>query len=189
MNIAKKWMLAATLFGASGAANAQVTYTYTGQDFQSATAPYTTSDSVSGSFTLASALAANFSGLVTPSAFSFSDGVDTITNTNYDAAESYLFIQTNGAKQIEYWTVDLLDPSLSEASILTLNDGGFIFTHDDGSNNMGHEGGINTNEPGTWTVHAAPAPEIDATSAASGLALLAGALGILRGRRPSGLAA
>jgi hypothetical protein len=56
------------------------TYQYTGNPFTEATGPYTTSDFVSAMVTLAGPLAPNFNGTVTPTAFTFSDGVQTITN-------------------------------------------------------------------------------------------------------------
>ncbi len=70
-------------------AQASTIYSYTGQDYTSATVPYTTTESVTGSFTLSTPLAANLQdGSVTPAAFSFSDGVQTLTDTT---ALSYSF--------------------------------------------------------------------------------------------------
>ena len=57
-----------------------ITYTYTGNPFTTASGTYTTSDFVSGMLTLAGPLAANMPLTpVTPIAFSFSDGVQTLT--------------------------------------------------------------------------------------------------------------
>jgi hypothetical protein len=68
-------------------------YTYTGHDFTVVNGPYTTSDFESVSVTLSSPLAYN-SGLTgyTPTAFSFSDGVQTLTNftPNMDAEGFFL---------------------------------------------------------------------------------------------------
>ena len=61
-------------------ANADVVYTYTGNDFTFATAPYTTTDRVIASFDLPSVLAPNLVlTTITPSAWSFTDGVQTLT--------------------------------------------------------------------------------------------------------------
>src|SRR5215472_7722168 len=57
------------------------TYQYTGNPFAAAASPYTTSDFVSGMLTLAGPLAPNMPlNVVTPLAFSFSDGVQTLTS-------------------------------------------------------------------------------------------------------------
>ena len=56
------------------------TYQYTGNPFTFVTGPYTTSDFVTGMVTLAGPLPPNMPSPVTPTAFTFSDGVQTITN-------------------------------------------------------------------------------------------------------------
>jgi hypothetical protein len=61
------------------------TYQYTGNPFTVATAPYSTSDFVTGMVTLAGPLAPNMLlTSVLPIAFTFSDGVQTLTNVNVD---------------------------------------------------------------------------------------------------------
>lgn len=87
-------------------ANAGAVYTYTGNDFTSASAPFTTSEYITGSFTVATALGANLSlASITPTSFTFSDGVDTVTNLN---ANSDLFqVATNNLGQINDWYIDI----------------------------------------------------------------------------------
>jgi hypothetical protein len=59
------------------------TYTYTGNDFQSATSPYTVSDFVSGFFTLTSPLADDLvAASETPTSYSFIDGVQTFPSVS-----------------------------------------------------------------------------------------------------------
>src|SRR5437870_3389424 len=67
----------------SAAANADVTYTYMGNDFTLFTGPYTGNDFVAVSITLASALGASapFQG-VSPTAFRISDGVQSFDNNS-----------------------------------------------------------------------------------------------------------
>ena len=70
------------------------TYVYTGNPFTNVSGRYTTSDFVSGMLTLAGPLAANMPlTIVSPIAFSFSDGVQTITQAN---ASGYTFSFATG---------------------------------------------------------------------------------------------
>ena len=63
------------------------TYRYTGNPFTFVSGPYTTSDFVTAMVTLAGPLGANMPLTdVTPTAFTFSDGVQTITNHNATSA-------------------------------------------------------------------------------------------------------
>jgi len=76
------------------------TYQYTGNPFTTVSAPYTTSDFVSGMVTLAGPLAPNMPlDFVSPTAFSFSDGHQTITNLT---ATSATFAFQTGAHGSHY---------------------------------------------------------------------------------------
>ena len=79
------------------------TYVYTGNPFTDVTGPYSTSDFVTAMVTLASPLPANMPlTQVTPLAFSFSDGVQTITNQNADPGGFFAFA-TDAAAMINEW--------------------------------------------------------------------------------------
>src|SRR6476620_8240745 len=68
------------------------TYQYTGNPFTDVSGPYTTSDFVSGMVTLAGPLGANMPLTeVTPIAFTFFDGVQTISSTNPDITTQFFF--------------------------------------------------------------------------------------------------
>src|ERR1700676_1936697 len=70
------------LIGLQSTARAE-TYTYTGNDFGSATLPYTTGDFISGFFTVASPLGDSLAlAAFTPTSYSFSDGVQTFASTS-----------------------------------------------------------------------------------------------------------
>jgi hypothetical protein len=102
------------------------TYVYTGNPFTFVSGPYTTSDFVSGMVTLAGPLAPDtISFNVTPLAFSFSDGVQTITNQN--ASGSLFIFTTDGAGMIIQWIAELqLIPTPLQNLIGTAgNPGGF----------------------------------------------------------------
>jgi len=132
------------------------TYSYTGNDFTFAAAPYTTSDSVAGSFTTNAPLGGNLSGAnITASvlSFSFTDGVQTFTQATPGLIEvSIGDFYTNATGAITSWDI-------------TIADGDFDFIEsfgplvigpipqDDGilTDTPVEEFGTNANDPGTWT--------------------------------------
>jgi hypothetical protein len=88
---------AAVMLFAALAARADVIYTYTGHDFTTAGGSYTTSDLVTGTFTVASPiLASTGTTPFTPIFFSFNDGVQTLTSSNASFAE-FLDFDPDGA--------------------------------------------------------------------------------------------
>src|SRR5258708_6231145 len=112
-----------------------ITYTYTGNTFTTVTDPdYTTSDSVSGMLTLASPLAANSPlSLVTPTSFSFTDGVQLISTT----VDNIVSIQvgTGPTGEIIIWNIHLFSiPGVID----TINTGSTV--HDLGSDFPGFFG-------------------------------------------------
>ena len=90
---------------------AQVTtYTYTGNDFNQFTAYtppqlFNSSDSVNGDLVLSSPLSASLTTLTTvaPTSFSFSDGLETITNLT--TSLSIFQFETNAAGAITGWNI------------------------------------------------------------------------------------
>ena len=105
-------LMAAVLSPQIGMANS--TYTFTGENFDtivdSPAVPgtYTTAMSISGSFETASALPALFSGVVTPLAFSFTDGRTVFSNPfpGTTLANQFLFT-TDAGGNITDWNIQL----------------------------------------------------------------------------------
>jgi hypothetical protein len=108
-------MICLVAFCAPRAMAGPITYYYTGPDFLDVAAPYTTSDSISGYFTLASPLGDNitlqitdyipYTGPVPSLDFSFSDGQQTIDTGN--AFEDIFTLDTNSIGQITHWDIDV----------------------------------------------------------------------------------
>ena len=127
--------LAAAAFCALGLSCAHAgafTYSYTGNDYSStynsgnAPQSYATSESVDGSFTVATALGDDLQDVyINPSTFSFSDGIHTISDSN--APIMSIEIWTDDTGQIINWIVALRVLSLTSSfgyEIFTVNYGG-----------------------------------------------------------------
>lgn len=159
---------AAVLLSLTAAAHADTVYTYTGNDFTYATSPYTTSDSVSGTLTLASALSPNTSVLVAgPNliSFSFTDGINTITNTTANLAQSVIDLETDASGNITQWDLNFstADPSHPGYYAEIIRSNGASAGEDSAYYEVAlstHEGEVLTS--GSWTsaaVAPSPAPE------------------------------
>jgi len=102
-------VVVAAALSAMGAASAHADtiYTYTGTDFTTVTGSYTTSDSVSGMIDLAAPLGDNaLFGSVIPVSFSFSDGVQKITNLT-PLYSTDILLATNGSGVPDRWDIDI----------------------------------------------------------------------------------
>jgi hypothetical protein len=194
-------ILAAVMLAWAGSAHA-VMLEYSGNNFTSVTTngpttpsdSYTTSDSLQGWIELASMLGPNLSSqIVTPLAFSFSDGVNTLTNSNTNSAsfrfwtdalgmpteweffaEAFFPTDGNGSRKIVQSIYRPSDPrgtSLDEGEDVlcgpTSTTTGCAFFGDP----FYDQRGSNLNSPGTWEyrTNEVPAPT---TLALLGLGLL-----------------
>jgi hypothetical protein len=161
-----------------------MTYTYTGNDFVAVGGGYTTSDFVSGYFTLAAPLPDNLvfsNDNISPTAYSFSDGVQTFsslappTNITFDIA-------TDASGTIIRWDINLGTGPPADNAVST----------DSQSSDVGEQISFTSfgeviGDPGTWTASpaTATAPEPE------GLGLFtigAIALGLVRRRSAQGKA-
>ena len=128
---------------------ANVTYLYTGNPFTTVTAPYTTSDMVTGSVEFSSPLPANMPlTTVTPLSFSFSDGVQTIAGTITQPGFSGFQFGTGPSGAITAWTIYMQTP----AGGIGTDNGGSLATGDSGGLRLPPPGSGNTHVPGTWTI-------------------------------------
>jgi len=124
-----------------------ITYTYTGNPFQTATAPYTTSMFVSGMLTLAGPLAPNMPlTSVTPLAFSFSDGVQTFTNLTAGVTAAFAF-STGAGGVITGWQIAIAQDS-TFSFIFTANNASI---RSDNVRNLNRRAG-NAELPGAWSM-------------------------------------
>lgn|GEM_PF-1939308 len=157
------------LLAVPSAALADTTYTYTGNPFTSfgtgTNNPYTASDSVSGSFTLATPLGANYNGNLTidPTGFSFSDGINTITIQNVNAGlfghDTLRVFSTDANGVVTGWDIELAgqpaldgtEPYIATWGYITPPAGVFLTPAD-----LGRQAdslliaGFNNNDSGTW---------------------------------------
>jgi len=165
---------AVSAWGVSNA-NASEVYTYTGNDFTGVSGSYSTLDSVSISITLSTPLGDDFSGSVTPTSFTASDGVQTITSANASLSSSAFYFVTNGSGQITGWVVEVFtNPyvySVSGGAIGTQGAGQYTYqpppdaivgsgstNEDDGAlwGSVATSGYID-GDPGTWSATPLPA--------------------------------
>jgi len=161
----------------STSALADTVYTYTGNHFTHADALYfTTTERVSGSFTLSSPLAPNMSlTAITPVQFSFSDGRATFTNATTLPPE--FDVATDSTGNIAYWLIYLYNRDNTN-DVRTFNtgelvdDAGVAYVNLQGS----QYGSYVYNDPGTWTVFTTDSPS-PVPEPSSLLMLASGAIG------------
>ena len=150
-------------------ANADVIYHYTGHDFVKFSAlPYTQNDFVSITLELTSAVPANSTNIVlTPVAFSFSDGELTFTNTNSQFSGT---VSTNNKGTFTSWLLSASATNYPNVSQdLSENDSKDVV--DEGVFQFLLPGippgfGEISHDPGTWTSQVTPEPSTAALLAA-----------------------
>lgn len=153
--------------------HADTTYTYTGNPYSLAASPWTTSMFISGFFILPLPLPTNLAfGFITPSSFSFFDGVQTLTQSS--ASSSQFQVGTDATGQINQWSIFL--QASSGGSIATTTN------HDQASGTFGippRQGIAQSNSSGTWTSRTdAPSAVPESGSSVALLALSLTALAV-----------
>src|SRR5262245_52469164 len=132
------------------------TYQYIGNHFTDVSGLYTTSDFVTAMVTLAGPLGANMPLTDVTSqviAFTLSDGVQTITETESPPGFSSFVFSTDASGFITAWHLDVLDIIHPFASgIDTVFRGPATGTGSDAGNYGSFNNGFNMNSPGEWTV-------------------------------------
>jgi hypothetical protein len=154
-----------------------VTYTYQGDSFTQFLGSYACSGGVgecniSGSFTVDAPLGANFAEqLITPVSFSFTDGVNTWTNTN--STDTEFLIATDASGNISFWDVtaqfgpstDYYDFETVYGAPVSLDETSECFDPGGCANtaslnmNPSRSPSPNIPMPGTWTETATTVPE------------------------------
>ena len=174
----------------TASANASFVYSYTGNNFNSFSSPssWDTSKKVSGTFELQNALGQDlFGSQITPTSFSFTDGVNTITDTDV-AGDPLLYnvefnFHTDSNGDITTWSIyldfgpvstpfypgtlgsigdNLVRIHTTGGLLATAWDIGIVFTctaiNPDNSCATDAEYGEIKSSPGTWTVSSVPIP-------------------------------
>lgn len=159
------------------AAQANVILNYTGNDFTSFFSPYTGTDKVTETIILATQLGDNLNfASVTPLAFSLSDGVQTIDNSNGSIAVPFRF-STSATGAITKWETIVFLSADDSNRIFSLNNiPSEAFVEDGGQIHFPPPQGFaaNGNNPGIWTITTVPEPPtvFDLSAGLLGLGLL-----------------
>ena len=168
---------AVTILTAAAVQANTITYTYNGTPFTNVSGPFTTSDKVTGFVELMSALGPNLGpGLtsVTPLAFSFSDGVQTIDSSNSTSVD--VRFTTNSTGAITGWLLEFFSSTgrIETANTIVGLDLGQLAPFNTGAiGSVQFPGGLN---PGTWSATTTSVP--DAGSTFGLLSLSAAVLGV-----------
>jgi hypothetical protein len=167
------------MFAGASSLKADVTYTYTGQDFTDVygSAPYSTSDHLSGWISEPTPLAPGEHDYVgSLPDFSFTDGRYIIDSANSGFSLLDLFVEPSGQIDTWFFILDSTDAVFgsceSVQSSFDCSSGVQDFTFDQVSNS----GGENFDSPGTWRLGAIPEPA-SAALLGSGLIGIVGLLG------------
>jgi hypothetical protein len=146
---------------------ADTTYTYTGTPYTSAQSPYTTSDFISGSFTVSSPLAPNLVQQVTTiTSFSFSDGVNSFSFIDGVQSTTGVFpplsgagfvIWTDGTGDISQWALGFTFGTQQQGFVQSINVPSNSIV-EDSAGFIGSFEAFNSNDPGTWTPSNVPEP-------------------------------
>jgi hypothetical protein len=144
---------------AAASASANVVYDYTGNDYTSYAGSYTGTENVTLSITLASTLGPNLTqAREDPLSFSFSDGVQTITDTTPGASISVLF-STDAAGSITHWDVytQFYDSNARVYDHIETNNSIGFFPYDYAVHGINPDDGSfgRSGVPGQWTVASA----------------------------------
>jgi hypothetical protein len=163
---------------------ADTTYTYTGQAFTSYRAPYTALSSVTGYITLGAALPANMSLLtqVTPVAFSFTDGIQTLTQAN-TVATTLFAVETDATGDIDEWLIGMEAADTSQIDTINAPEVSSLGANtviDLAAINMPPASASNRNMAGYWTFPANAPPDMSPVPEPDSLVLAGtGLLGLL----------
>jgi hypothetical protein len=151
--------LACLLAWTTSPATADVIYQYTGNPFTTVASPYTTSDFISGTIELSSILPPNLNqASIQVNAFSFSDGVQTLTSATLGSPTDSLVSTDGSGAIVAFWEFVFGGSNPEASSIQTLNAFPGMqgpVTKDEGRLGnlaMGEPIGANTNSPGVWTL-------------------------------------
>ena len=137
---------------------ADTIYTYTGNPLTFAIQPYTTSNFLSGSFTVASPLANNLAGVtIAPLFFSFGDGVQTIDSGN--GTDDFFSFSTDANGNIVGWLLGLDIVKNGEITREIFTSGYLGDGLDEGVLiGLTEVGAYDLSAPGSWTSAVTPEP-------------------------------
>jgi hypothetical protein len=141
-----------------------ILYSYQGNDFSSVWGAYSTNESISGTFTVygpTGNIPADNNGLPTmsPIWYSFTDDNETLNPTNSYIQTFDVGTDANG--DISYWFIDIVENNTTNDFITTQFPDNLSTSVDFGGVNTSPSPGygINSEEPGVWTMTGVQSPE------------------------------